>query len=129
VLAAMGAEVTVWDDKPAAREAATGLVVAEPDVHAIDALILSPGIPHLLPKPHPVAVAAREAGVPILSMPICFTARCARRDRRRVSSASPAPTANRPPRPSSPISWPKPGFRRQPAQSRRGVAIARPAAG
>ena len=67
VLAAMGAEVTVWDDKPAAREAATGLVVAEPDVHAIDALILSPGIPHLLPKPHPVAVAAREAGVPILS--------------------------------------------------------------
>jgi UDP-N-acetylmuramoylalanine--D-glutamate ligase len=66
-LAAMGAEVTVWDDKQSAREAATGLAVAEPDIAAIDALILSPGIPHLLPKPHPIATAALAAGVPILS--------------------------------------------------------------
>ncbi|HVY13737.1 MAG TPA: UDP-N-acetylmuramoyl-L-alanine--D-glutamate ligase [Rhodopila sp.] len=32
-----------------------------------DALVLSPGIPHRLPNPHPAAVRAREAGVPILS--------------------------------------------------------------
>ena len=32
-----------------------------------DALVLSPGIPHEAPQPHPAAVAARAAGVPILS--------------------------------------------------------------
>jgi UDP-N-acetylmuramoylalanine--D-glutamate ligase len=33
----------------------------------LDALILSPGIPHLLPAPHPAAERARAEGVPILS--------------------------------------------------------------
>ena len=33
----------------------------------LDALVLSPGIPHLLPVPHPLAAAARAAGVPIWS--------------------------------------------------------------
>ena len=66
-LVAMGADVTVWDDKESARAAAHGLVVAEPDFAAIDALILSPGIPHLLPKPHRFADSARAAYVPILS--------------------------------------------------------------
>jgi UDP-N-acetylmuramoylalanine--D-glutamate ligase len=32
-----------------------------------DALVLSPGIPHRLPKPHPLAQRAIDAGVPILS--------------------------------------------------------------
>jgi UDP-N-acetylmuramoylalanine--D-glutamate ligase len=32
-----------------------------------DALVLSPGIPHRLPKPHPVAQRAIDAGIPILS--------------------------------------------------------------
>jgi UDP-N-acetylmuramoylalanine--D-glutamate ligase len=32
-----------------------------------DALVLSPGIPHCLPKPHPMAQRAIEVGVPILS--------------------------------------------------------------
>ncbi len=32
-----------------------------------DALVLSPGIPHRLPAPHPVAAMARAAGVPVLS--------------------------------------------------------------
>ena len=32
-----------------------------------DALVLSPGIPHLLPKAHPVAQRAVDAGVPILT--------------------------------------------------------------
>jgi UDP-N-acetylmuramoylalanine--D-glutamate ligase len=66
-LVAMGAQVTVWDDKPAAREAATGLDVREPDMAATDALILSPGIPHRLPAPHPIAAAAIAAGVPVWS--------------------------------------------------------------
>ena len=65
----MGAEVTAWDDKPAARDAAAaaGIAVAEPEMAGLDALVLSPGIPHRLPVPHPIAVRARAAGVPILS--------------------------------------------------------------
>lgn len=34
---------------------------------AFNALILSPGIPHHLPKPHPIAEAAREISLPLLS--------------------------------------------------------------
>ena len=66
-LRAMGAEVTVWDDKPDARAAASGFTVAEPDMAGLTALVLSPGIPHRLPKPHPIAARALAAGVPILS--------------------------------------------------------------
>ncbi|MFN9336877.1 MAG: UDP-N-acetylmuramoyl-L-alanine--D-glutamate ligase [Alphaproteobacteria bacterium] len=69
-LAAWGAEVTVWDDKPdacAAAEAA-GLTVQDPTAGPFraDALLLSPGIPHHLPTPHPAAQAASAAGAPIL---------------------------------------------------------------
>jgi len=62
-----GAVVTCWDDGEPARveAAAEGLTVAEP--RDFDALLLSPGIPHLLPSAHPSAVAAREAGKPILA--------------------------------------------------------------
>ncbi|MCC6719213.1 MAG: UDP-N-acetylmuramoyl-L-alanine--D-glutamate ligase, partial [Acetobacteraceae bacterium] len=66
-LLAMGAAVTVWDDKAEARAAAAGLDVREPDIVGLDALVLSPGIPHVLPAPHPIAAAALAAGVPILS--------------------------------------------------------------
>ena len=66
-LADMGADVVVWDDSPTARDAAAGLRVEIPDLRTIDALILSPGIPHVLPAPHPIAAGARDAGVPILS--------------------------------------------------------------
>ncbi|APH58738.1 UDP-N-acetylmuramoyl-L-alanine--D-glutamate ligase [Granulibacter bethesdensis] len=68
-LTAMGADVTVWDDGEAARREAgnAGLTVSPLSVEGLDALILSPGIPHRLPKPHPVAVAALQAGVPVLS--------------------------------------------------------------
>jgi len=69
-LADWGAEVTCWDDRPEARAAAAaaGLAVADPTVGPFrwDALLLSPGIPHRLPAPHPAAVAARAAGRPIL---------------------------------------------------------------
>jgi UDP-N-acetylmuramoylalanine--D-glutamate ligase len=70
-LAAMGAEVRVWDDRDPARALAEaeGLAVRDPALGALacDALVLSPGIPHTLPAPHPVAAMARDAGVPILS--------------------------------------------------------------
>ncbi|HEY0420285.1 MAG TPA: UDP-N-acetylmuramoyl-L-alanine--D-glutamate ligase [Acetobacteraceae bacterium] len=66
-LRAMGAEVVAWDDGEAARAAASGLDVRRPEMAGLDALVLSPGIPHALPCPHPLATAAREAGVPILS--------------------------------------------------------------
>ncbi len=72
-LTAMGASVVAWDDDAAARAAAKGLPEgldlrdpAEGNFD-FDALVLSPGIPHRLPKPHPIAARAITAGVPILS--------------------------------------------------------------
>jgi UDP-N-acetylmuramoylalanine--D-glutamate ligase len=69
-LADWGAEVTCWDDRPEGRAAAeaAGLAVANPAEGRFrwDALLLSPGIPHLLPAAHPAAAAARAAGRPIL---------------------------------------------------------------
>ena len=67
-LSAMGAQVVAWDDNPAAREAAHGIELADPAQGPFDydALVLSPGIPHHLPKPHPAAERAIAAGVPIL---------------------------------------------------------------
>jgi UDP-N-acetylmuramoylalanine--D-glutamate ligase len=68
-LTAMGASVVAWDDNLAARSSAAGLDVSDPtaSIAGFDALVLSPGIPHRLPKPHPIAAAALAAGVPILS--------------------------------------------------------------
>jgi len=67
-LLAMGANVAVWDDQSAAR-AASGLALHDPaqGLAGFDALVLSPGIPHCLPAPHPAALAAQDAGIPILS--------------------------------------------------------------
>lgn len=67
-LAAMGADVRVWDDSDSARTATT-LPLHDPaqGYAGFTALILSPGIPHALPAPHPAAAAARAAGIPILS--------------------------------------------------------------
>jgi UDP-N-acetylmuramoylalanine--D-glutamate ligase len=71
-LAAMGADVTPWDDTSATRDAAVAAGVAVRDPLAgerfeFDALVLSPGIPHRFPAPHPVASRAIVAGVPIFS--------------------------------------------------------------
>jgi UDP-N-acetylmuramoylalanine--D-glutamate ligase len=68
-LMAMGAEVRAWDDSEPSRQQAiaAGITVVEPDLRDTVALVLSPGIPHRLPRPHPVATRAHEAGVPILS--------------------------------------------------------------
>ncbi len=67
-LVALGATVGVWDDNPAHRDAAD-LPLHDPALGYAgwDALVLSPGIPHVLPAPHPAAIAARAAGIPILS--------------------------------------------------------------
>lgn len=69
-LAEWGAEVEAWDDDDAKRReaASAGLPVRDPAEGRFraDALLLSPGIPHRLPKPHRAAVAAQQAGAPIL---------------------------------------------------------------
>ncbi len=70
-IASWGAEVSVWDDAAGARAAAeaAGLALADPAAAGRfrwDALLLSPGIPHRLPRAHPAAEAARAAGAPIL---------------------------------------------------------------
>jgi UDP-N-acetylmuramoylalanine--D-glutamate ligase len=67
-LAAMGAEIVAWDDK-ALPPAVAGVALRDPtpDIASFDALVLSPGIPHRLPVPHPAAVAATAKGVPIWS--------------------------------------------------------------
>jgi len=68
-LAAMGADVVAWDDSEDARAAASGVTLRDPSdgKFDFDVLVLSPGIPHRLPAPHPVAERARAAGVPILA--------------------------------------------------------------
>ncbi len=71
----MGAAVFAWDDDAGTRDAAAleGVVLARPrDIvlargGKIDALVLSPGIPHRLPQPHPEAAAMIARGVPVLS--------------------------------------------------------------
>ncbi|HYD30516.1 MAG TPA: UDP-N-acetylmuramoyl-L-alanine--D-glutamate ligase [Azospirillaceae bacterium] len=70
-LAAAGARVLAWDDGAKAREEAesAGLPLTnlhEADLTGIRTLVLSPGIPHLHPKPNPVAARARAAGIEII---------------------------------------------------------------
>ena len=86
-LAAMGASVVAWDDKNLplplregsggrghTPETATGAPLPKfelrdptADIATFDALVLSPGIPHNLPAPHPTAAAAIAAGIPVWS--------------------------------------------------------------
>jgi UDP-N-acetylmuramoylalanine--D-glutamate ligase len=70
-LRAAGIDCIAWDDNAASRDAAAqlGARIANPatiDWSGITALVISPGIPSTLPVPHPVAVAARAAGKPII---------------------------------------------------------------
>lgn len=67
-----GGRVHVWDDNSALRTEAGNLdlTVTDPfilDWSTVSALVISPGIPHTFPEPHPVAQKARNAGVPIIS--------------------------------------------------------------
>ncbi|MEO5336959.1 MAG: UDP-N-acetylmuramoyl-L-alanine--D-glutamate ligase [Magnetospirillum sp. WYHS-4] len=70
-LKAGGAEVLAWDDSPAARLAVAveGFAPVDPvgiDWSKVAALVLSPGVPHTHPKPHPACTAAKAAGCPIV---------------------------------------------------------------
>ncbi len=70
-LAASGAEVRAWDDDAARRRNAETRGITLHDLaggglNAAKALVLSPGIPHTFPAPHPIAAHARDAGIPII---------------------------------------------------------------
>ena len=70
-LQAAGIDCVAWDDNADSRAAAarTGVVLADPasiDWSRTTALVISPGIPSRLPRPHPVAAAARAAGKAIV---------------------------------------------------------------
>ena len=70
-LTAGGAEALVWDDSPDAREAAEGdgLRLADParseTWDGLARLVVSPGIPHLYPKPNRWVAEALDRGVPV----------------------------------------------------------------
>lgn len=70
-LVAGGAEVVVWDDGPGGRLAAEddGYVLRDmtkaQSFEGVAALIVSPGVPHLYPAPHPAIAAAWDARVPV----------------------------------------------------------------
>jgi UDP-N-acetylmuramoylalanine--D-glutamate ligase len=70
-LAAGGAKLALWDDKPAAREAARAEGFELTDLTTADwsqfaALMLSPGVPLTHPAPHWTVERARAAGVEII---------------------------------------------------------------
>ena len=67
-LSEAGATVLAWDDKPETREA-SGLTLTDltqHDLKGVDALVISPGIPHSFPEPHPVAAKAKAAHIPLI---------------------------------------------------------------
>ncbi len=69
-LKAGGAYVCVWDDKAEAREKAksAGWELMDVDAAHLDVslIVWSPGVPHTLPKPHPLAVKARAQDIPLV---------------------------------------------------------------
>ena len=70
-LRASDARVWAWDDDDAARgrAAVAGLRLVDlvnADWNAPDFLLMSPGIPHTHPEPHPVATLAKSHGKPII---------------------------------------------------------------
>lgn len=70
-LLAAGAQVLAWDDSTdtRAKAKANNIPLADPaqlDWATVTALVMSPGIPHTYPAPHPFAAAAKAAGVRII---------------------------------------------------------------
>jgi UDP-N-acetylmuramoylalanine--D-glutamate ligase len=70
-LQAGGATVLAWDDREEARDSAAeqGVTISDlqtADWNAIEALVLSPGVPHILPEPHWSAALAQKADVPVI---------------------------------------------------------------
>ena len=70
-LALGGASVIAWDDGAAGRKAAEAEGIPLKDLtkqgafEGVASLIVSPGIPHLYPQPHPAIRAAYDAGIPV----------------------------------------------------------------
>ncbi len=70
-LQAGGATPLVWDDSPEARAVAEAAGFAPTDLtragafEGVAALVVSPGIPHLYPKPNPVIARALDLGIPV----------------------------------------------------------------
>lgn len=67
-----GVHVIAWDDKEALRKEALNLQVSIQDLRLVDfskveLLVISPGIAHTYPAPHPVAQLAKDNGVRIVS--------------------------------------------------------------
>ena len=65
------AEVWAWDDDAAARDAGARAGMPLVDLTRCDwsmanALVLSPGIPHTHPRPHPAVALARDAGCEVI---------------------------------------------------------------
>src|SRR5262245_2816594 len=71
VLAANGARVWAWDDNAASHAKAATAGIPLVDLYhcnwaEVSELVLSPGIPHTYPKPHPVAALAQQHDCPII---------------------------------------------------------------
>ena len=69
-LEAGGANVLCWDDAKDGRARAerAGLNCFDPlrsGLGGVDLMIVSPGVPHLYPKPHPVILEALRLGIPL----------------------------------------------------------------
>ncbi len=67
-----GIHVIGWDDKESLRKEAESLQVTIQDLKLVDfskvdILLISPGIPHTYPAPHPVAQLAKDNGIKIIS--------------------------------------------------------------
>jgi len=70
-LMASGRTVWAWDDNGSIRARAESFGVSVVDFATVDlrraeALVLSPGIPHTWPKPHPLVAHAQRIGCPII---------------------------------------------------------------
>jgi UDP-N-acetylmuramoylalanine--D-glutamate ligase len=70
-LVASGADVRAWDDSEAQQEMARAegasiVDLVEIEWTDVDTLVLSPGIPHNYPAPHPAAIKAKLAGAEII---------------------------------------------------------------
>lgn len=71
-LAQAGATVLAWDDTEAGRSRVAGMAgveltdLAARGLGGVDALVLSPGIPHTHPEPHPVAADAKARDLSII---------------------------------------------------------------
>lgn len=70
-LMAAGVDILAWDDDPGRRLEAQAQGVpltdlADLDWRGVAFLVLSPGIAHRFPKPHPIALQAQAAQIPII---------------------------------------------------------------